>query len=93
MILCGPILQPAYHEEFNLLRAGLSPCKCPLLDASDSSDRRTTAIVKVFGCRPSQVVRLGMGPAYGNRPSTNPRGTGATLWGFEDFGVAVWVAR
>ena len=35
----------------------------------------------------------GMGPAYGNRPSTNPRGTGATLWGFEDFGVAVWVTR
>jgi len=35
----------------------------------------------------------GTGPAYGNRPSTNPRGTGATLWGFENSGAAVEVAR
>ena len=34
-----------------------------------------------------------MGPAYGNRPSTNPRGTGATLWGFEDSGATERVAR
>ena len=27
----------------------------------------------------------GDGPAYGNRPSTNPRGAGARLWGFEDL--------
>ena len=45
-------------------------------------------MVKAFGRRPSQVARLGMGPAYGNRPSTNLRGTGATLWGFEESGVA-----
>ena len=42
----------------------------------------TTAMVKVFGCRPSQVWRPGMGPAYGNRPCTNPRGCGDGLWGF-----------
>ena len=42
-----------------------------------------TAMVKVFGCRPSQVWRQGMGPAYGNRPCTNPRGCGDGLWGFE----------
>ena len=40
-------------------------------------------MVKVFGCRPSQVWRQGMGPAYGNRPCTNPRGCGGGLWGFE----------
>ena len=40
-------------------------------------------VVKVFGCRPSQVWRQGMGPAYGNRPCTNPRGCGGGLWGFE----------
>ena len=33
------------------------------------------------------------GPAYGNRPSTNPRGTIATLWGFKDSDVAAAVAR
>ena len=27
-----------------------------------------TPLVKVFGCRPSPVARLGMGPAYENRP-------------------------
>jgi hypothetical protein len=43
----------------------------------------TTEMVKVFGCRPSQVWRQGMGPAYGNRPCTNPRGCGDGLWGFE----------
>jgi len=35
----------------------------------------------------------GAGPAYGNLPSTNPRGTGATLWGFENSGAAVQAAR
>lgn len=39
-------------------------------------------LVKVFGCRPSQAARLGMGPAYEDRPSTNPRGCGDGLWGF-----------
>jgi hypothetical protein len=34
-----------------------------------------------------------MGPAYGNRPSTNLRGTGATLWGFDGSGGAGRVAR
>jgi hypothetical protein len=29
------------------------------------------------------------GPAYGNRPSTNPRGAGARLWGFEDSAATV----
>jgi len=43
---------------------------------------RTTIMVKVFGCRPSPVARLGAWPAYGNRPSTNPRGCGDGLWGF-----------
>ena len=38
--------------------------------------------VKVFGRRPSPVARLGTWPAYGNRPSTNPRGCGDGLWGF-----------
>jgi len=33
------------------------------------------------------------GPAYGNRPSTNPRGAGARLWGFEDSAATVWVVR
>jgi hypothetical protein len=42
----------------------------------------TAPLVKVFGCRPSPVARLGMGPAYENRPSTNPRGCGDGLWGF-----------
>jgi hypothetical protein len=37
--------------------------------------------------------RRGIGPAYGNRPSTNPRGTGAKLWGFESCGATVWVVR
>jgi hypothetical protein len=44
--------------------------------------RSMTAMVKVFGCRPSPVARLGMGPAYENRPSTNPRGCSDGLWGF-----------
>jgi len=35
----------------------------------------------------------GDGPAYGNRPSTNPRGAGARLWGFEDSAATVWVVR
>jgi hypothetical protein len=39
-------------------------------------------MVKVFGRRPSPVARLGTGPAYGNRPCTNPRGCGDGLWGF-----------
>src|SRR5579862_6536778 len=42
-----------------------------------------TGVVKVFGCRPSQVAPQCVGPAYGNRPSTNPRGCGDGLWGFE----------
>src|SRR5262249_49006006 len=33
------------------------------------------------------------GPACGNLPSTNPRGTSATLWGFENSGGAVQAAR
>jgi hypothetical protein len=37
---------------------------------------------EVFGCRPSPVARLGMGPAYENRPSRNPRRCGDGLWGF-----------
>ena len=37
---------------------------------------------EVFGCRPSPVARLGMGPAYENRPSRNPRGCGDGLWRF-----------
>src|SRR5277367_3119394 len=41
-----------------------------------------TELVKVFGCRPSQVWRQGTGPAYENRPCTNPRGCGDGLWGF-----------
>ena len=44
---------------------------------------RMTDTVKVFGCRPSQVARQGMGLVYGNRPCTNPRGCGDGLWGFE----------
>ena len=50
-------------------------------------------MVKVFGRRPSQIEREAQGPAYGNLPSTNPRGTGATLWGFENSGGAVQAAR
>jgi hypothetical protein len=42
----------------------------------------TSAMVKVFGRRPSLAVRLGMGPASENRPCTNPRGCGDGLWGF-----------
>ncbi|HUZ64630.1 MAG TPA: hypothetical protein VMU82_13090, partial [Acetobacteraceae bacterium] len=42
----------------------------------------TTGMVKVFGRRPSLAVRLGKGPAYENRPCTNPRGCGDGLWGF-----------
>jgi hypothetical protein len=54
---------------------------------------RVTDMVKVFGRRPPQVARLGTGPAYGNRPSTKPRGRSATLWGFEDSATPVWVTR
>jgi hypothetical protein len=44
---------------------------------------RTTAMVKVFGHRPSQLEREAERPAYGNLPSANQRGTAAALWGFE----------
>ena len=37
---------------------------------------------------PASRVGECKGPAYGNRPSTNPRGTGAMLWGFEDSAAA-----
>jgi len=42
----------------------------------DGGDGWMTRMVKVFGRRPSQAARLGTGPAYGNRPCTNPRGCG-----------------
>ena len=65
---------------------------------------RTAASGRIFAIRNSQaddLVGEGFrmpaiaggpcedGPAYGNRPSTNPRGAGARLWGFEDSAATV----
>jgi hypothetical protein len=60
-----------------------------------------TKMVKVFGYRPSKVAPVCMGPAFENRPSTNPRGCGDGLWGFRvwlgcgdgETGLALEAAR
>jgi hypothetical protein len=56
---------------------------CPFRFRESEHGALTTEMVKVFGRRPSPFGRLGTGPAYANRPSTNPRGCGDGLWGFQ----------
>ena len=68
-------------------RPGLRQMICPLLRSVIARLNGVIAMVKVFGCRPSQVWRQGMGPAYGNRPCTNPRGCGD---GLPDLLEAFW---
>jgi hypothetical protein len=52
-----------------------------------------TDAVKVFGCRPSLVAGLGVGRRTETAQVRTRGGTSATLWGFEDSGVAAAVAR
>jgi hypothetical protein len=48
-------------------------------------------MVKVFGCRPSPVARLGMGPAYENRPRRT-RDAAAMVYGDLEFCLVVVTA-
>ena len=88
---------PASIIELRRYPVGAATSVAPMLSVrfrERPADPTATELVKVYGRRPSQVEREGL---EGRRTETSQArtrgGTGLTLWGFENSGRAVQVAR